>query len=65
MPNRVRAYANNDVAFIAWEYDKPIPSCLGFSIHRTDETGATVPLPAWVGFKGQGNEDWKLSTTDE
>src|SRR5260370_11998521 len=53
------ARANNDVAFIAWHYDKKIPDCLGFAIYRTDtNSNKTEPIPSWVGFSGQSNDHW-------
>ena len=57
--------ANNDVAFIAWSYDHPIDDCLGFAIYRQSSSQpAPTPLPAWVGFEGTTNADWKPSTTE-
>lgn len=64
MPNRAIAYSNNDVAFIAWQYENAIPNCLGFSIHRIDQKGKETVLPAWVGFRGQDNQDWHPNSTD-
>ncbi len=62
------AYANNDVAQVAWRYDAKIPDCLGFAIYRKegspDGAGAWTPLPAWVGFKGQSNKAWTRNTTE-
>ncbi len=61
---RAVAYANNDVAFIAWQYPEKIPNCLGFAVYRTDaKTGNRVILPAWVGFKGQKNDKWEPKDT--
>jgi len=60
------AIANNDVAFLAWSFEAPIPNCLGFSIHRKDlHTGQTTVLPAWVGFQGGTNKNWQPRTTDD
>ena len=51
-----RAYANNEVAYLAWSIDEPIPGCLGFDITRIyPETGEETPLAAWVPFEGQTN----------
>jgi PLD-like domain len=66
---QARAYCNNEVAFIAWEVDGPIPGCLGFELTRIylneDETVALrdgvpdrVPCASWVAFKGQKNPHW-------
>ena len=58
---RVRAFANNEVAFVAWELDvQPLPQCLGFHIVREhlNEQGAVIeerPLASYVAFKGQHN----------
>jgi len=57
------AISNNDVAFLAWTVEKKIPSCLGFAIFRKEGSQPEVPLPAWVGFQGQSNLDWKAKTT--
>lgn len=57
------AISNNDVAFVAWKVDAKIPNCLGFAVYRKDSTGAEAALPAWVGFQGQSNPDWKPKTT--
>lgn len=66
---QARAYANNEVAYIAWEIDGPIPGCLGFEVTRIylndDDTVAMrngvpdrVPCASWVAFKGQNNPHW-------
>lgn len=59
------AISNNDVVFLAWSLDQAIPNCLGFAIYRKDEAGNETPLPAWVGFAGGSNPDWKARTTAE
>src|SRR5260221_3017510 len=59
------AFSNNDVAWLAWELDQKIAGCLGFAVYRTDLTSnQREPLPAWVGFQGQSNADWKAQTTE-
>jgi PLD-like domain len=51
-----RAFANNEVAYLAWSIDKPIPGCLGFDITRIyPDTGEETPLAAFVPFEGQAN----------
>jgi phosphatidylserine/phosphatidylglycerophosphate/cardiolipin synthase-like enzyme len=51
-----RAFANNEVAYLAWSLDEPIPGCLGFDITRIyPDTGEEKPLAAWVPFEGQAN----------
>lgn len=64
------AWANNEVAYIAWDTDGKIPGCLGFEVTRVylDATGNVAKRPdgsedrvncaAWVAFKGQRNPDW-------
>jgi phosphatidylserine/phosphatidylglycerophosphate/cardiolipin synthase-like enzyme len=59
------AVANNDVSIVAWVGEQKIPGCLGFAIYRTDlSSGTTVPLPAWVGFKSDRNDQWQPRTTE-
>jgi phosphatidylserine/phosphatidylglycerophosphate/cardiolipin synthase-like enzyme len=64
------AWANNEVAYIAWDTDGKIPSCLGFEVTRIylDAAGNVAKRPdgsedrvkcaAWVAFMGQRNHDW-------
>src|ERR1700761_5694470 len=65
---KVIALHSNDVVFVAWKYEKEIPGCLGFSVRRRClDAGASTdyePLPAWVGWQGGSNADWKPQTTD-
>ena len=59
-----RAFANNEVAYLAWSIDGPIAGCLGFDITRIyPETGEEKPLAAWVPFKGQTNTGWQPQST--
>ncbi|MEO8675623.1 MAG: phospholipase D-like domain-containing protein [Casimicrobiaceae bacterium] len=66
---RAHAYANNEVAYLAWTIDQPvIPGCLGFNIVREylDAAGTVTeerPLAAYVAFKGQSNTDWRAQNT--
>ncbi len=65
-----RAYANNEVAYVAWDIDGRIDGCLGFDVTRVylDANGAIarradgsedrVRCATWVAFKGQRNEHW-------
>lgn len=65
-----KAWANNEVAYIAWDTDGKIPNCLGFEVTRVylDAAGNVAKRPdgsedrvkcaAWVAFKGQRNPDW-------
>ena len=62
--NTARAFANNEVAYLAWSIDGPIAGCLGFDITRIyPETGEEKPLAAWVPFKGQTNTGWQPQST--
>jgi phosphatidylserine/phosphatidylglycerophosphate/cardiolipin synthase-like enzyme len=64
-----KAYANNEVAYVAWDVDEMIPGCLGFEVTRVnlnpDGSEAVVDgksdrhrCATWVGFKGQRNPNW-------
>lgn len=65
-----RAYANNEVAYIAWDIDGKIADCFGFEVTRVylDDNGTVarradgaedrVKCAAWVAFKGQRNKHW-------
>jgi phospholipase D-like protein len=65
-----RAYANNEVAYVAWDIDGKIPDCLGFEVTRVylKADGSIAKRPngkedrvkcaAWVPFKGQHNPHW-------
>ena len=65
-----RAWANNEVAYIAWDIDGKIDGCLGFDVTRiylnADRTVARRPdgkedrvkCATWVAFKGQRNPHW-------
>jgi hypothetical protein len=58
------AFANNEVAYLAWWLDAPIAGCLGFDITRIyASTGEEQPLATWVPFKGQSNPNWTAQTT--
>lgn len=66
----VRAYANNEVAYVAWNIDDKIDQCLGFEVariyldqngqiaRRSDGSEDRVKCAAWVAFKGQSNPNW-------
>jgi phosphatidylserine/phosphatidylglycerophosphate/cardiolipin synthase-like enzyme len=57
-----RAWANNEVAYVAWAADGRIPGCLGFEVTRVivgnDGSLERVKCATWVPFKGQRNPDW-------
>ncbi|MDU6495143.1 MAG: nuclease, partial [Bradyrhizobium sp.] len=48
------AFSNNDIAVVAWTFDRRLDGCLGFAIHRIDlaDNSDTV-LPALARFAGQ------------
>jgi len=67
MPTITRsvAYANNEVAWVAWDSDGMIPGCVGFHIVREylDQAGDVVeerPLASWVAFRGP---NWQPQNT--
>jgi len=48
------AFANNDIAIIAWTFGGKLPSCLGFAVYRIDvRAGTETCLPAMATFSGQ------------
>ena len=50
------AFANNEIAVIAWALKVAIPDCMGFEVTRIyTDTGEERVLPAWVPFEGQKN----------
>jgi phosphatidylserine/phosphatidylglycerophosphate/cardiolipin synthase-like enzyme len=57
-----RAWANNEVAYVAWDIDGKIDGCLGFEVTRVylnaDGTEDRVKCATWVAFKGQRNPHW-------
>jgi phosphatidylserine/phosphatidylglycerophosphate/cardiolipin synthase-like enzyme len=66
MKNAV-AFANNDVATIAWSYGKRPDGCMGFAVYRIDEEGKETPLPAFAVFKNtkKQNGQSKNRTTEQ
>lgn len=64
MVGNARAFANNAVAFVAWDAEKLPASCLGFELTRIDQAdGSERVLAAWVPFEGQSNPEWKPQDT--
>jgi hypothetical protein len=58
------AFSNNDMAIVAWTYDRHLDGCLGFAIYRQDLTAGTEQaLPAMARFKSTA--DQKDATTAE
>lgn len=64
------AWANNEVAYVAWDIDGKIDGCLGFDVtrvylnddgtvaSRADGTEDRLKCATWVAFKGQRNPHW-------
>ena len=46
------AFANNDVATIAWSYGAKPEGCMGFALYRIDSTGKETVLPSHAVFPG-------------
>ena len=70
------AWANNEVAYVAWDTDGRIDGCLGFEVTRVyvkvEAAGNVLPpdggeervkCASWVGFKGQRNPSWLAQDT--
>ena len=52
-------YSNNDQAILAWQYEKPINNCIGFSIfrkHSNESDSLAEPLFNKVGFENQTHQ---------
>ena len=47
------AFANNDVATIAWSYGTKPEGCMGFALYRIDSKGKETVLPSHAVFPGQ------------
>ena len=59
------AFANNDMAIMAWTFGGKLPDCLGFAIYRIDvRAGTEICLPAMATFEGQDATDTKRTTAD-
>ncbi len=51
---RAVAFANNDIAVMAWSFGGKLKDCLGFAIYRVDvKAGTETCLPAMATFPGQ------------
>ena len=46
------AFANNDVATIAWSYGAKPKGCMGFALYRIDAKGVETVLPSHAVFPG-------------
>ena len=58
----VVAFSNNDIALVAWTFDRHLDGCLGFAIHQIDGQGKETVLPALARF---ANQDKSLKLTTE
>ncbi|MGC1323749.1 MAG: phospholipase D-like domain-containing protein [Candidatus Udaeobacter sp.] len=47
------AFANNDVATIAWSYGTKPEGCMGFALYRVDSKGRETALPSHAVFPGE------------
>jgi len=47
------AFANNDVATIAWSYGAKPVGCMGFALYRIDSMGKETALPSHAVFPGE------------
>src|SRR5262249_19145018 len=47
------AFANNDVATIAWSFGKKPDGCMGFALYRVDSQGQETALPSHAVFPGE------------
>ncbi len=47
------AFANNDVATIAWSYGAKPEGCMGFALYRIDSNGKETALPSHAVFPGE------------
>ena len=55
------AFSNNDIALVAWTFDRHLDGCLGFAIHRIDTSGKDTVLPALARFATQ-DKNARLTT---
>ena len=47
------AFSNNDIALVAWTFDRHLDGCLGFAVIQIDSSGKEIVLPALARFAGQ------------
>ncbi|HEX4408942.1 MAG TPA: phospholipase D-like domain-containing protein [Xanthobacteraceae bacterium] len=50
------AFSNNDIALVAWTFDRHLDGCLGFAVIQIDSHGKERPLSAMASFAGQPND---------
>ena len=62
--NIAKAFANNDVILLVWNYEEPIFNCLGFAITRKNvQTGSETILESMIGFQKESIEKRKFKST--
>jgi phosphatidylserine/phosphatidylglycerophosphate/cardiolipin synthase-like enzyme len=60
------AFANNDIAVVAWTFGGKLPNCLGFAIYRIDvRAGTETCLPAMATFPDQDASKAGRTTADD
>jgi phosphatidylserine/phosphatidylglycerophosphate/cardiolipin synthase-like enzyme len=60
------AFANNDIAVVAWTFGGKLPSCVGFAIYRVDvRAGTETCLPAMATFPDQDASKTGRTTADD
>jgi phosphatidylserine/phosphatidylglycerophosphate/cardiolipin synthase-like enzyme len=55
------AFSNNDIALVAWTFERHLDGCLGFAIHQIDAGDNDTVLPALARFATQ-DKNAKLTT---
>ena len=55
------AFSNNDIALVAWTFDRHLDGCLGFAIYQIDASGRETVLPALARFATQ-DKNARLTT---
>jgi phosphatidylserine/phosphatidylglycerophosphate/cardiolipin synthase-like enzyme len=59
------AFANNDIAIMAWTFGGKLPGCLGFAVYRIDvRAGTETCLPAMATFPKQGATPGRTTADD-
>ena len=60
------AFANNDIAVVAWTFGGKVPGCLGFAVYRIDvRAGTETCLPAMATFPDQDATKTGRTTADD
>src|SRR6516164_3183661 len=57
------AFSNNDIALVAWTFDRHLDGCLGFAIHQIDASGKDTILRALARFATQ--DENAILTTEQ